>query len=81
MNKPERLSQPEVTRTGLLDMQVCVPEDYTDEQVVEFAERENSCGTSSGWHIRKSGDEALGGQPERNPCSAHSGKVHIMLDA
>uniref|UniRef100_A0A6H1ZZV0 Uncharacterized protein n=1 Tax=viral metagenome TaxID=1070528 RepID=A0A6H1ZZV0_9ZZZZ len=31
----------EVTKTGALDMQVCVPEDWTGEQVVEFANNEN----------------------------------------
>jgi len=32
--------KPEVTRCGALDMQVCVPNSWTDEQVKEFADQE-----------------------------------------
>jgi hypothetical protein len=71
----------EVTRFGFLDMQVCVPEDWPDNNVITFAEKEYPCGTSYGWHIRREGDEALLGQPERNPCAKREGFVHIMLDA
>jgi hypothetical protein len=62
-------------------MQVCVPKDWTDEQVKEFADRENLCGTEHGWHIRKQGDEALSGCDERVPCAQEPDNVHIMLDA
>lgn len=71
----------EVTRCGFLAMQVCVPQDWTDQQAKDFAERENPCGTTHGWHIRRQGDEALNGAPERCPCQQRSGHVHIMLDA
>lgn len=70
-----------VTRHGSLDMQVCVPKEWTDEQVKAFADRENVCGTANGWLIRKEGDKALAGAPERQPCSANAAYVHIMLDA
>lgn len=72
--------KPEVTRTGALDMQVCVPADWTDEQVRDFANAENLCGTTHGWQIRTN-PEWLAGCPARNPCSKHEGKVHITLDA
>ena len=72
---------PEVTRVGILDMQVCVPKDWTDEQVKEFADRENLCGTTHGWGIRKQGDRALAGADERVICSKRKNFVHIMLDA
>jgi hypothetical protein len=71
----------EVTRTGALDMQVCVPVAWTDAAVKEFADRENPCGTTHGWQIRREGDDALAGKPERNPCADREGFVHIMLDA
>jgi len=71
----------EVTRRNSLDMQVCVPKDWTDEQVKEFADRENLCGTANGWSIRKEGDKLLNGAPERQPCEGRGGYVHIMLDA
>jgi len=71
----------EVTRRGAFSMQVCVPADFTDEQVKEFADRENLCGTENGWFVRKAGDKALNGDPERQPCESRAGHVHIMLDA
>lgn len=71
----------EVTKRGALDMQVCVPADWTDTQVMYFADKENPCGTEHGWFIRKAGDEALRGDPERQPCKERAGYVHIMLDA
>jgi hypothetical protein len=71
----------QVTRRGALDMQVCVPDHWTDAQVKEFADRKNLCGTEHGWQIRKSGDKALNGDLERSPCSDGKGFVHIMLDA
>jgi hypothetical protein len=73
--------KPEVTRRGVLDMQVCVPDDWDDEAVKRFADRENLCGTTNGWFVRKQGDEALAGADERVPCHDRPGYVHIMLDA
>lgn len=71
----------ETTRRGALDMQVCVPSDWTDEQAKTFADKDNPCGTENGWFIRKQGDEALAGADERVPCRDRAGHVHIMLDA
>lgn len=71
----------EITRRGAFDCQVCVPHDWTDEQVKDFANRENLCGTEHGWHIRREGDKALAGDPERVKCEGRPGHVHIMLDA
>ena len=63
-------------------MQVCVPEDYTDEQVKKFADSENPCGTTNGWAIVKEGNRHLAGDPERQPCmGGREGFVHIMLEA
>ena len=71
----------EVTRTGAIYMQVCVPSDWTDIQVLYFAEIQNPSGTMNGWQIRRQGDTALMGAPERQPCASREGHVHIMLDA
>lgn len=71
----------EVTRRGALSMQVCVPASWSDEQVREFAERENPCGTTNGWFIRRQGDKALAGADERVKCQGRQSFVHIMLDA
>jgi hypothetical protein len=71
----------EVTRVGILDMQVCVPVAWTDEEVLGFAESHNPCGTTSGWGIRRQGSRFLAGAPERAQCQEREGHVHIMLDA
>lgn len=71
----------EVTIRGILDMQVCVPANWTDEQVLDFAGQENPCETTNGWSIRRQGDQALAGDDERVPCQDRDGHVHIMLDA
>lgn len=70
-----------VTKIGLLDMQVCVPSDWTDDQVTTFAEQRNPCGTTHGWQIRREGDKALAGAKERVQCATLPSNVHIMLDA
>lgn len=70
-----------VTRRGGLGMQVCVPSDWTDEQVKAFADEENPCGTENGWFIRRQGDPALAGAAERAACADNSKRVHVMLDA
>lgn len=71
----------EVTKQGALDMQVCVPADWKDEQVVEFAESQYPCGTTAGWQIRREGSELLAGAKERTPCEKRKEHVHVMLDA
>lgn len=76
-----RRTAPMVMYHGLLDMQVCVPESWTDEQVKTFAEEKIPCGTEGGWHIRRQGNPDLVGMPERNPCLGRKNYVHIMLDA
>ena len=68
-----------VTKRSILDMQICMPEYWTDGQAVLFANTKNPCGTKNGWMIRRDGDEALTGDPERQPCQQRSGHVHIML--
>lgn len=72
---------PEVTRIGLLGMQVCVPKEWLDDKVKQFADLSNPCGTINVWQIRKDGDLALVGDPERVACESKDGFVHIMLDA
>jgi hypothetical protein len=67
--------KPNVVRVGLLNCQVCVPKDWTDQQIIDFADQENPVGLyASLWKIRKEGD------PERNPCEQSNDYVHVMLD-
>ncbi len=56
-----------VTRRGALDMQVCVPSDWTDDQVKQFVEAENPCGTENGWQIRR---EEAGAKDAPNFCES-----------
>lgn len=71
---------PEVTKTGALDMQVCVPDSWTDDEITLWANDINPAGTDNGWQIRKDGDKNLNGDPERATCSDKKHHVHIMLD-
>lgn len=71
--------QPQVTHMSALDIQVCVPEDWTDQQVTDFAERSYPCGTDLGWQIRRQGRTE--GYQERVSCEGRAGFVHVMLDA
>lgn len=75
------MTEPNIARHGILDCQICVPADYTDEQVLKAAEGLNPCGASGGWHIRKEGSKYLNGAPERVTCEDDPDNVHIMLDA
>ena len=70
-----------VMHHGLLDLQVCTPTDWDDSEVVAFANAAYPCGTAGGWAIRREGNEALEGDPERQPCAKRNGYVHVMLDA
>jgi hypothetical protein len=64
-------NEPVVSRAGVFNNQVCVPSDYTNNQVIRFLESEHPAGTSGGWFIQ----EELG----RVPCSERKGFVHIVL--
>lgn len=75
------MEEAQVLRRGTLDMQVCVPGEWLDDEVKAFADRLNPCGTSNGWTLRREGDSMLGSDPERNLCSRHEGFVHVVLDA
>lgn len=72
---------PLVVRQGVLDCQVCVPEEFSDGEVKEFADLAYPCGTTGGWLIRREGDPLLSGDPERAPCDERPGFVHVVLDA
>jgi len=76
----EKVQKPEVTRRGLLNMQVCVPKAWTDEQATDFANTHNPSGIHSRWRIEKEGDVHLAGSPERVQCEEKADFIHIMLD-
>lgn len=74
------MSTPTVTQMNLLSMQVCVPKDWTDDQVVAFAEREYPCGTTNGWSVRNRVEEVPEYQA-RVTCGNDDDFCHVMLDA
>ena len=76
----EKLLLATVTRIGALNMQICIPKSWTDEEAKAYADKANPSGTQNGWNMRKS-KEYLDGDPERNPCSEREGFVHITFDA
>lgn len=69
-----------VTSLRLASMQVCVPSQFTDAEVEAFANGQHPTGIESKWQIRREGDPALKGDPERVQCAALDDHVHIMLD-
>lgn len=77
----DEYQQPEVIRQGIASLQVCVPYDWTDEQIVEFANRRQMTGLDHGWSIRRQGDPALKGDAERVCCAdtERVGFCHVML--
>jgi hypothetical protein len=74
-------SDAEMSRLGILDMQVCVPWEWSDLEVERFAEYVNPCGTQAGWRLRKQGHSLLNGDNERVQCERYPHRCHIMLDA
>lgn len=74
-------TEPKVILHKLFDLQVCIPADWTDEQVKKFADVNVPCGTDLGWYVMKNGHKYLGGDLERVECEKHIGFVHMRLEA
>lgn len=70
---------PVVTQARLLVMQVCVPALWTNDQMLEFAERENPAGTLHGWAVSEDGHPCLAGTPARVTCDDRPTFVHVVL--
>lgn len=70
---------PMVTRRGLCDLQVCVPANWSDAQVEEFANSDTPTGLESHWRLRAADDKYQRGAPIRVQCAECVGNVHIML--
>lgn len=76
----ETSDRPQLLSMGMLSSQVCVPADWSDDQATAYMNAKHPAGTEHGWVMRRTGDEALAGQPERVACSDREGMVHIMFD-
>lgn len=64
--------KPEFVRFSLLWVQVCVPADFTDAQVEQFANSEHPTGISSTWQIQRL-------DPVRADCHERADCVHLVL--
>ena len=72
---------PTLLRLGFIDCQVCVPRDWTDEQVEAFAEQVQPLYDSGlQWEVLPDGHAHLDGDPQRNQCEAHPEMVHVKLE-
>jgi hypothetical protein len=65
---------------GVFDLQVCVPVDWTDEQLTEFANEQVEAGTTNGWVMMHNGNKYLEGDPERVPCAEKANFIHARLE-
>lgn len=71
--------EPNLVRCSVFFIQICVPKEYTDEEVITAAEKLNPSGTHRGWRIAKQGSEPLNGGDERCQCEKHKENVHVTL--
>lgn len=74
------MSTAEVIRIALMDLQVCVPKDATDEEATDFVNTTNPTGISSRWAMKKEGNPTLVGYPERVNCEDRADHVHIVFE-
>jgi len=65
-----------IIRSGILSIQLCVPKEWTDAQVIALAEKEDPCGTFAGWQVRKSSKKC---GPERVQCKESGEMIHIVV--
>jgi hypothetical protein len=70
---------PEVVRTALCTMQVCVPEAFTNAQVEQFANSNSPTGIATPWVVVAQGEPPLNGDNERVPCEKREGCCHLLL--
>jgi hypothetical protein len=70
-----------IWRESFLAVQACVPDEWTDEQVLEFAHDARPREDGFQWWLRREGDPALQGAAERVPYAKRLGHIHVMLDA
>jgi hypothetical protein len=73
-------NEPEVIRMGLASLQVCVPREFSDKQVEDFANGVQPTCIGHGWAIRHEGNPDLKGCHERVDCEKRRACVHVMLD-
>ncbi len=71
----------EIIQAYPFSIQLCVPETWTNEQILAFGETTRPCGTEYGWFIRPDGTPETSNTRERVQCELNSNNVHVILDA
>lgn len=67
---------------GICGMQVCAEADTTDEEILEFCNRENEAGTTNGWTtVIRTGNEFEMTNDESKPvkCDEHPERLHFLV--
>lgn len=67
-------AKPEVLQRVGLSMQVCVPNDWNYQHVIDFAEQKIPCDTKKGWTIKKQDEKETS-----QKCLLNNGFIHINL--
>ena len=73
------MAEAQIIRIGFFQMQLCVPKEFSDKEIIEFAERENPAGTQNGWILARDGDEILGGDSARVQCVDIEDNIHVVV--
>jgi hypothetical protein len=73
------MPNPTICRKKVLSMQLCVPKDWTESKILEFAENRVPCGIESGWYLCKKDDPVLDGAEDRVSCDDRSEYVHVVV--
>lgn len=71
--------EPEIISQNILAIQVCVPDNFADKEIIEFAERANPCMTENGWFVREK--DLDGNKQKRVACEKRTGFTHVILEA
>lgn len=71
---------PMIIKNSIFTCQACVPEHWTDTQIVEFVENRQPSGTENGWMVLKDGDPRLQGDAGRGKCAERAGFIHVVLE-
>lgn len=69
-----------ITNQGIMDLQICVPKTFTDDEATAKANELAPTGIESRWTMKHNGHEDLRGCDERVQCSEFKSHVHIMLE-
>lgn len=69
-----------VYASGLACMSVCVPNDWTREQVAEVANRMRPNGLPTDWQVSEA-PQFAGGEPNPCPCNADpDNRTHYLVE-